>query len=586
MKTHRTRGPARHLVLLAVAALMASWTVAVPVAHALDVCAPGCSVWANEDDYTIPYNPAGQTLTVDAANGVLANDEGPNATKVDLVDSGDTPGSHIITTWNNYTVKLNYDGSFTYTVDGAFTGVDEFDYYIWDTNHHDNWDLNTVYITIVPTVTNDTYTVPANQTLNVPEPGVLANDLGVDPSTIFVDGRSANGGFIDDNDNGAFDYTPPPNFTGADTFTYDIYDLDFDNDYIGTVTVNVTASPPQPPTDLVATPESESASITFSPPTDTGGSAISGYTATCSSSGAGVTGTGTGTASPITVTGLTAGENYSCTMTATSDGGTSDPSAASNTFVPLAPPGCATVCVSVGDRAQLEGDSGTRTMRFPVTLSQPATSTVTVHYDVTGVTATGAAKASPGTDFTLKSGTVTFKPKASGMTATSANISVKVNGDTTIEPDETLTVTLSAPTDGYAVGRGVGTGTILNDDGAASGLTLGAGDSSIVNASSGNQKLEIPVTLSAPAATAVSVQYTITPASATYSSKAAGGGDFGGKLAGTLNFAPGAKAKNINVPIWPGSGGGGDKTFTVALSNATGADLLRPNGTATILGGF
>ena len=247
-----------------------------------------------------------------------------------------------------------------------------------------------------------------------------------------------------------------------------------------------------------------------------------------------------------------------------------------------------TPTVSVGDVSVLEGDSGFRTIKFPVTLSAATTTAQSVDYTVTGVDATGAAKPGPGVDFKTKSGTLTFAPNGTGKTPTSKTISVTVAGDTnTGEGDETFTVTLSNPQGGYVLGRFTGTGTIVNDDGIASGLTLGIGDAAITRTLSGGQKLAFPVTMSAKdLAATVSVNYTITPGSATYSLKPTGGTDFGGKLTGTLTFRPGATASHISVSIWPGAGDGSDKTFTIALSGLSPASvtLIRANATGTILG--
>ena len=66
--------------------------------------------------------------------------------------------------------------------------------------------------------------------------------------------------------------------------------------------------------------------------------------------------------------------------------------------------------ISVGGGAILEGDSNTRTLQIPVTLSQPSHFTVTVHYSLQSVTARGASSAATGVDFLTKSGTVIFKP--------------------------------------------------------------------------------------------------------------------------------------------------------------------------------
>ena len=88
----------------------------------------------------------------------------------------------------------------------------------------------------------------------------------------------------------------------------------------------------------------------------------------------------------------------------------------------LVPP--PTPSVSVGDKAILESDGGTRSVTFPVTLSDPGSSTVTVHYAVTGVSATGGTKPGGGADFKPKSGTVTFPVNGAGTTPIAKNVSV------------------------------------------------------------------------------------------------------------------------------------------------------------------
>jgi hypothetical protein len=89
-------------------------------------------------------------------------------------------------------------------------------------------------------------------------------------------------------------------------------------------------------------------------------------------------------------------------------------------------------------------------------LSQASGSTVTVRY----ATANGSATA--GQDYTAASGTLTF---TAGQTSKQVNVTVL--GDRTIEADETLTLTLSAPT-GAVLGAGTtATMTIANDDRAA-----------------------------------------------------------------------------------------------------------------------
>lgn len=109
-----------------------------------------------------------------------------------------------------------------------------------------------------------------------------------------------------------------------------------------------------------------------------------------------------------------------------------------------------------------EGDSGTTAFIFPVTRSGYTSAAHTVDWAVTG---TGAHPASA-SDFVggvFPSGTLNF---ASGDTV--KNISVPVQGDTTIEFNETFTVTLVNPSNNGTIPTPTASSTINNDE--ASGL--------------------------------------------------------------------------------------------------------------------
>jgi hypothetical protein len=116
----------------------------------------------------------------------------------------------------------------------------------------------------------------------------------------------------------------------------------------------------------------------------------------------------------------------------------------------------ATPVVSIANAASVaEGNSGSTNMLFPVTLSQASATTVTVHYAVSGGSATS------GVDYVLGgTGTLTFAPGS-----TTQNITVSVIGDTQVEPDENVLLTLSAPS-GATLGVATAAGMILNDDAA------------------------------------------------------------------------------------------------------------------------
>jgi subtilisin family serine protease len=123
--------------------------------------------------------------------------------------------------------------------------------------------------------------------------------------------------------------------------------------------------------------------------------------------------------------------------------------------------------VSIQDAQIVEGNNGKKQMSFTISLSQAASSSVSVSY----ATVNGSATAP--SDFRSLSGTVSI---AAG--ALSTTIKVTVSGDRTVEGDETFSVLLSNP-NGAVLGDSEATGTIINDDGLSGGARgTAASDSS------------------------------------------------------------------------------------------------------------
>ncbi len=85
------------------------------------------------------------------------------------------------------------------------------------------------------TAVNDFYFTPLDTPLNVPAPGVLANDIG--GGTITANTSVSNGALVFNAD-GSFSYTPNAGFTGTDTFTYTL-----DGTSTATVFINVNLVP-------------------------------------------------------------------------------------------------------------------------------------------------------------------------------------------------------------------------------------------------------------------------------------------------------------------------------------------------------
>ncbi len=220
--------------------------------------------------------------------------------------------------------------------------------------------------------------------------------------------------------------------------------------------------------------------------------------------------------------------------------------------------------VTVADATVVESNSGTKNLVFTVTLDKAATSPVSVGY----ATASGTAVA--GSDFTAKSGTLTF---AAGVT--SQQISVVVLGDTAVESNETLTLTLSNPV-GVTIADGSAVGTITNDDVApVVPPKVAVADATVVESNSGTQNLVFTVTLDKAATSPVSVGY------ATASGTAVAGSDFTAK-SGTLTFAAGVTSQQISVVVLGDTAVESNETLTLTLSNPVGVTIADGSAVGTI----
>ena len=214
----------------------------------------------------------------------------------------------------------------------------------------------------------------------------------------------------------------------------------------------------------------------------------------------------------------------------------------------------------------IAGGNGTEgtdsSIRFTVTLDAAAAESVTVDY------ATSDGTATAGDDYTSTSGTLTFSAGT-----TSQTVSVPIADDETDERDETFTVTLSNAS-GADLGTSTATGTIRNRSvvvettptvGIAGGNGTEGTDSSIT----------FTVTLDEAASGTVTVDYATSDGTAT-------AGDDYTSASGTLTFSAGTTSQSVSVPIADDEENESDETFTVTLSNASGADLGTSSSTGTI----
>jgi hypothetical protein len=116
--------------------------------------------------------------------------------------------------------------------------------------------------------------------------------------------------------------------------------------------------------------------------------------------------------------------------------------------------------VSINSVSNKEGDSGTTSYVFKISLNDTPLSQVTAAW----TTADGSATVA-NNDYLPAGGTAVFAPGVQFQTVT-----VSVVGDTVKEPNEIFYVNITSVSANAYIGNGVGSGTIVNDDKATVGL--------------------------------------------------------------------------------------------------------------------
>ncbi len=218
--------------------------------------------------------------------------------------------------------------------------------------------------------------------------------------------------------------------------------------------------------------------------------------------------------------------------------------------------------LSANDVTVSEGNAGTKSASFTVTLSPAAASTVTVNYATANGTATTADS-----DYASATGTLTF---SAGTTTQPVNVTV--NGDTKNEANETFSVNLSTPSNA-TIADSQGVGTITNDDPLPA---LSINDVSVSEGNAGGTTASFTVTLSAASGQTVTVAYatangTATTADSDYAS-----------AAGTLTFSAGTTTQTVNVTVNGDTKNETNEALYVNLSGPTNATIGDAQGLGTI----
>ncbi|WP_157632649.1 tandem-95 repeat protein, partial [Cochleicola gelatinilyticus] len=218
-----------------------------------EVCDNGVPVICDIATVTVTVNPVndGPEATDDTAN---TNEDIPvvidvTANDTDIDGTIDPASVTIVTAPTNGTVTVDpVTGEVTYTPNPGYSGTDTFEYQVCDDGVPVICDIATVTVTIggvnnAPVAEDDTASTDEDTDVII---DVTENDLDIDgeidPTTVVIVTPPTNGTVTVDPVTGEVTYTPNPNFSGTDTFEYQVCD-DGTPVLCDTATVTVTVDP-------------------------------------------------------------------------------------------------------------------------------------------------------------------------------------------------------------------------------------------------------------------------------------------------------------------------------------------------------
>ena len=206
-------------------------------------------------------------LASNPANAVLVND-------VEVDGEAMLVNTVPVSNPSNGVLILNPDGTFAYTPDANFNGVDGFTYQVADSNGTVSQGNVTITVGAVddpPVGVADNITADGGIASVLAHSALTVNDANVDGDGLTITNfTQPSNGTVFDNGDGTFTYTPAAGFSGVDSFVYTLADPD-GNTSTASVVVTVTPEasttpgpdPSVPPPDIDPIPGT-------SPPPDPG----------------------------------------------------------------------------------------------------------------------------------------------------------------------------------------------------------------------------------------------------------------------------------------------------------------------------
>jgi hypothetical protein len=230
--------------------------------------------------------------------------------------------------------------------------------------------------------------------------------------------------------------------------------------------------------------------------------------------------------------------------------------------------------LSISNVTLKEGDSGTKTFSFKVSLTGSNIFGVSVNYATTDGTATADVGTVVNDYVPIKKTTLTWAANTTGT----KTVNVTVHGDTTVESDETFYVDLSGVINA-TISKGRGIGTIDTDEFLPA---VRIGDVRTMEGNAGDTVFTFNVTMSGSNTLGASVNYATADGSAT--------ADVGtvvndyAPAGGALTWTAGdTSTKTFSVTVHGDVTIEQDEKFYVTLTSPTNATIARPRGSGTIV---
>jgi uncharacterized repeat protein (TIGR01451 family) len=213
-------------------------------------------------------------------------------------------------------------------------------------------------------------------------------------------------------------------------------------------------------------------------------------------------------------------------------------------------------------------------------VSEPATS-----FDVT-VNRTGSSSGGAGVTYTIEAGTAQGADFVGGTFGlnfedgeTSKTFNVTIVDDTIDEPDQTIVLSLSDPTNGVSLGaQSTATITIQDDDAPP---TLSIDDVTLTEGNSGSQVATFTITKTGETEFTVTVDANPILVSGT-ATCCGPSNDWGGPISG-LTFNPATTTRTAQITVFGDLAYEDDETVIMTLANAVNATIADDTGVLTIL---